>query len=184
MSSPNSALSHTGSVRFDITALSFGIFCLFQWKIQTTSIYLKLTSRDGATVNNVLHLRCFENHVSRLPAFPLYQIRAHGGATMIYFYFIRELQIHIYSCFFFLDLIHEFIRLFSCRHASSIEPPFMCMYTFYFLSGVRMLTWYLFWPYKHTFIVTYPCFTQKYILITCFPSSKMAILLLSFIYIY
>ena len=101
LSSPNSALSHTGSVRFDITALSFGIFCLFQWKIQTTSIYLKLTSRDGATVNNVLHLMCFENHVSRLPAFPLYQIRAHGGATMIYFYFIRELQIHIYSWVFF-----------------------------------------------------------------------------------
>ena len=50
---------------------------------------------------NVLHLMCFENHVLRLPAFPLYQIRAHGAATMIYFYFIRELQIHIYIYSFF-----------------------------------------------------------------------------------
>ena len=71
----------------------------------------------------------------------------------------------------------------SCAWCGN-DDLFMCMYTYYFLSGVRILTWYLFWPYKHTFIVLYPCFTQTYILITCFPSSYMAILLLSFIYIY
>ena len=105
LSSPDSTLSHTGIVRFDITTLSFGIFCLFQWKIQTTSICLK---------TNITRW-CYSKHCASLdvllPAFPLYQIRALGAATMTYSFYQRIANSHIYS-FFSRSYIWVYTTLF------------------------------------------------------------------------
>ena len=71
---------------------------------------------------------------------------------------------YIYS--FFLDLIYEFIRLFF------LSPCILYWTAFY----VHV---YFLFPFRcldiHLILVPYPCFTQKYMLITFFPSSYMAI---------
>ena len=77
LSSPNLTLSHMGSVSFDTMVLSFGTFCHIQWKIQKTLTYSKVISRDGATVNSVICLMCFEITRGFLSAFILFAILFH-----------------------------------------------------------------------------------------------------------